>query len=138
MTRLRSLLTSEKGFSFIEIILTVVLVGFLVYLLSSIPSSIKLIGNSQHNSVAKEIIHKKIENLRLQGYDNLSNGVTELSDPRIASLPSGSATVDIRDCPATICTNNELIKQATVTVAWKDANSTNSAQVQTLIAKYGL
>ena len=134
----KKVVLAQQGFSLIEILLTIVLTGFLLYLLSTTPSSLRLIGNSQHSTIAKEIMQKKIEDLRLQGYDNLSNGTTQMNDSQLYSLPSGYGILDIQDCPTDICTRNEQVKKVTMTISWKDVKATNSAQLVTFIAKYGL
>lgn len=130
-----------KGFSLIEIILVVFIVGFMVLFIADIPSALKIVGVSSRESIAKEIALKVIEDTRAQSYDNLANTSDpppSISDSRLGSLPSGSAIYTIIDCPVSICTNGELVKQATVKIAWVEGGSSRSLELVTLIAKGGL
>lgn len=130
-----------KGFSLIEIILVVFIVGFMVLFIANIPTSLKIVGVSSRESTAKEIALKVVEDLRAQSYDNLANTSDpppSVSDLRLNSLPSPSAIYTIIDCPLSICTNGELVKQAKVEISWVEAGSSRSVELTTLIAKGGL
>lgn len=130
-----------KGFSLIEIILVVFIVGFMVLFIANIPSALKIVGISSRESIAKEIAMTVIEDLRAQSYDNLANTSDpppSVSDLRLNSLPSPSAIYTITDCPLTICTNGELVKQAIVKISWVEAGGSRSVELATLIAKGGL
>lgn len=129
---------NQKGVSLIESLMVVVALGFIVFLLSSLPGSMGLINKSNHLSLAREIASKQLEDKRATNYANLVNDTTVISDSRISLLPNGSATVAVEDCDALICTNGEHIKQITVTVNWKDNNKTQSITVKTFIAEGGL
>lgn len=131
---------NQKGFSLVEILLVIMVVGLIVALISNLPNSISLIGSSKRYSIAKDIATKELENLRLNGYDNLgSNGTSSFNDSRLTSLTSSTATLTIADCPGTVCKNGETdVKQVTVTLTWKEKNQTRSINLATLISKGGL
>lgn len=131
-------LFGEKGISLVEVLLVVIILGLMVFLLSSFPNAVNLIGRSGHLSLAREIASKQIEDKRSESYQNLASGSTTLSDPRISLLPQGGGTVLIEDCPSTICTQSENVKQMTVTVNWKENNKSESVSLKTLIAEGGL
>lgn len=136
---LKSLFKNSFGVSIIEIILVVFTVGFITLFVANIPSSLKLVGNSRHESLAKEIALKNVEDLRTSGYDNLANGTSTISDSRISSLPGGSGQIIIDDCPAqAICQNGEQVKRAKVEVNWTDSGNSKNIQITTLISKGGL
>ncbi|MBI3486393.1 prepilin-type N-terminal cleavage/methylation domain-containing protein [Candidatus Daviesbacteria bacterium] len=131
----------EKGFSIIEILLVVMIVGFITSLVLLLPSSIGLVGDSKSTALAKDIASRQMESLRAKGYDNLlglRGPATNISDSRVSQLQSGSATFTISDCPIDICTNNEQIVKAIVAVNWKEKNQTKTVSLSTLIAKGGL
>ena len=130
----------EKGFSFVEILLVIMVLGLIVTLIANLPNSITLIGSSKRYSLAKDIATKELENIRLKGYDNLGSiGTSTFSDSRLSSLASGSATLTIADCPVSICKNDETdIKQVTVTLTWREKNQTRTINLATLIAEGGL
>lgn len=127
-----------KGFSLIEVVIVIMIAGFIVIILAQLPNSLGLIGNSKHESIAKQIAAKKIEDLRSQTYDNLVNGQSVVTDSRFSELPSAGGEVQIEDCPAEICKNNEQTKKITVTINWKDAGKAKTLNVNTLISKGGL
>lgn len=128
----------EKGFSLVEVVLVVAIAGLIGLMIGNLPSSAKLVGNSRYESIAKEISSKSIEELRSITYDNLANGTTSISDPRLSSLPNGSGEVTVNDCPVEICTENEQSKLVTVEINWTDAGSARNVRLDTLVSKGGL
>lgn len=128
----------QKGVSLIESLLVVIVVAVLVFLLANIPNSINLISKSNHLSQAREIAAKQIEDKRATNYANLVNDTIPIADSRISLLPLGSGTVSVEDCPQTICTNSEHVKQITVVVNWKDNNKSQSVSLKTFIGEGGL
>ncbi len=133
---------NQKGVSLVELVLALFIIGSIVFLIINLPSSIALIGKSKRASLAKEIVNQKVENLRLQGFNNLPpNGTTGFSDVRLSSLDSGTGEIIIEDCPVEVCINGETdIKRVSVRVKWKERleNKQKSVEITTLIAKGGL
>lgn len=130
---------AQKGVSLIEILLIITFTGFLVILISSLPNSLNLITKSRHESLAREVASKKIEDERNIQYSNLVNGTTNIVDSRINLLPNGSGTVLVEDCDTqNICKNGENTKQITITVSWKDISKTQTLILKTLISQEGL
>lgn len=128
----------SRGFVLIEAVLVISIIGLMALLVTNLPSSIGLNSNSNYQSIAKQVASKQLEDLRLQTYDNLANGTTNISDTRLNSLPKGSGIVTISDCPAQICTNGELLKDVTVVISWYEKSSTSSATFSTMIGQGGL
>lgn len=129
---------SDKGISLVEVVLSVAMVGLIVLTIYNIPNSIRLNGSTQKTVLAKDITAKQVEQLRQNTYDNLINGTSIISDARMTSLPLSSGTIVISDCPVTICTGSEQVKQAVVTVSWQDDGKVKKSQLVTFIAKGGL
>lgn len=131
----------EKGFLLVEIILIIMIVGFIVSLINLLPSSIGLIGTSKNETLAKDVAQTKIEDLRALTYVNLANTASPaptVTDPRLASIPEGSGTYIVEDCIPPTC-NGEEIRKVTVTVSWVDSgNKFKNIQLSTFIAKGGL
>lgn len=130
------MMTSTRAFSLIEIILVVTVVGLIIIVLSNVPSSLGLIGNSGSESAAKEIAIQSIENTRSKGFDNLADGITQINDSRLNTIPSGSGQITIAPCP--VCSNGEDIKKVSVTVTWKQSGKDKNISFDTLVAKGGL
>lgn len=129
---------NEQGLSLVELILGIMIIGFMVMLVMNLPSSLSLIGKSRFTSIAKDIASQKVEDTRAVGFDNLSDGSTSFYDPRLSSLPSPSANLTVSDCPVSVCKNGEEVKQITVTVNWIDKGSPGNVILTTLVAKGGL
>lgn len=133
---------NQKGVSLVESLLVVVMVGLVVFLLANLPNAINLIGKSRHLSLAREIATKQIEDKREISYANLTNDnpadPPAIVDPRLSLLPVSSGTVLVEDCDAQICTNDEHVKQITVTVNWKDNGKQQIVTLKTFIAEGGL
>ena len=127
-----------QGFSLVELLLVIVTIGFLVVLIAGIPNSLNLVGKSRHQSLAREIAVKQIEDKRAMQYDNLVNGTTNIADSRIGLLTDGSGTILLEDCSIQVCTSGESAKKITVTVSWKDSGKTQTLILYTLVAKGGL
>lgn len=129
---------SQKGISLIEILVVVLICGLIVGVIINIVPSVNLIGNSNRETLAKQVASQKIEDIRTQGYDNLGNGVQEITDSRLSALQEASATATISDCPQSICTNSELLKKVDVLISWIENSSPKNFQVTTFVGKGGL
>lgn len=127
-----------KAFSLIEIIIVVTVVGLIILVLSNLPSSFGLIGSGGYETIARQIAQKRIDDLRVQTYDNLANGTVPINDVRLNELPSSAGSTLIQDCPQTICTGSELVKQITITIDWKESGKNKNVKIDTLISKGGL
>ncbi len=132
------MMKKESGFSLIEALLVIVIIGSLVFLLASIPNSLMLITKSGHASLAREIAVKQIEDQRTINYLNLVNDSLPISDPRLATLSQGTGTVTVEDCNPAICTNGEHIKQITVSVNWLDNSKMQNLTLKTMIGEGGI
>lgn len=141
----------ESGFSIVELLLLVVIIGSAVFLLANIPNALMLINKSRHMSLAREIAVKQIEDKRAISYINIGLGVSSIDDSRLAMLPSGSGEVQVGaqneetpepddwiPCDSTVCTNGEAIKQITVTVSWTDNNKPQTVTLSAIIGEGGI
>ena len=128
----------EKGFSLVESLLVVVIIGSVVLLIANIPNALMLIAKSRHVSLAREIAVKQIEDKRTINYVNLVNDNSPITDTRLSIMPEGSGTVEVTDCDPSICTNGEDIKQVTVTVSWRDNNKIQTITLKTMIGEGGI
>ena len=132
---------SQKGVSLIESLLVISVVSIVVVLLANLPNAMNLINKSGHLSLAREIAAKQIEKKRSINYLNLVNGEAEITageDPRINSLPGGGGQVLVEDCDISVCTQNEDVKQITVTINWKDNSKDQIFTLKTFIGEGGL
>lgn len=131
-------MSNEKGASFIEVILVVLTLGFIVILMAALPNALGLIAKSRHVDIAREIAAKQIEDKRAVSFVNLVNGTTTISDSRLSLLPEGIGQVEVLNCDPQICTNSEPIKTIKVTVNWKELSKTQTVSWETFIGEGGL
>lgn len=133
---------NNSGFSLIESLLVVVVVGILVFLLASIPNSLMLMTKSKHASLAREIAVKQMEDKRATDYINLINENSNIADNRLSLLPQGVGIIVVEDCDpvanSQFCPNNEHIKFVTVTVSWKDNDKVQDIILKTMIGEGGV
>lgn len=129
---------SEKGFSLVESLLVIVVIGSIVFLLANIPNALILINRSRHASLAREIVTKQIEDKRNVNFENLVNDNLAISDYRLNMLPQASGTVKVEDCSEAICSEGENIKQVTVTISWIDNNKPQTITLHTMIGEGGI
>lgn len=127
-----------KGFSLVEVIMGVFIAGIMVLVIANIPQAVKLITGSRSEAKVREVTAKIIEDLRLSGYDSLSDGSKAIVDPRLNSLNSVSGVVLTENCPVEICTSGEIAKKVTITITWNENIEPKRFSVTTLIAKGGL
>ncbi len=132
----------SKGFSLIELLLVIIIVGTSVFLLANLPNALNLVTKSNHISLAREIAAKQIEDKRSLSYANLVSDNSSITDSRFSLLPSGSGTVVVADCDPVanqqFCPNSEHIKIVTVIVNWKDNNKSQTISLNTFIGEGGI
>lgn len=128
----------QKGFSLVESLLVLVVIGSIVFLLANIPNALMLINRSRHVSLAREIATKQIEDKRNISFENLVNDNLAISDYRLNMLPQASGTVKVEDCSEAICSEGENIKQVIVTVSWIDNNKPQTITLHTMIGEGGI
>lgn len=131
-------MNEKSGFSLIESLLVVVILGAIVFLIANIPNALMLIAKSKHIGLARDIATKQIEDKRTISYINLVNDNSPISDTRLSLLPEGAGTVAVEDCSPSICTNGEHIKEVSVTVSWRDNLKAQNITLRTMIGEGGI
>lgn len=135
------MITAQKqnGFSLVELVIAVSLVGVIVLIVGNIPNAIRLVTSSQSESVVRQVAARKIEDIRAAGYESLpEQGTTAISDTRLSQLKSSSAFMTVDDCPVNICPNGEAVRQVTLTISWSEDGEPKTYQLVTLIGEDGL
>jgi prepilin-type N-terminal cleavage/methylation domain-containing protein len=119
------------GFSLVEIVVSIAILGTILILLQATITSSVLVRDAKNQGIALSIARNKIESLRLGGYAALP--VTgSFSDNLLSSLPQATTTL-------TVNVYNDKTKQVTVKVIWKDArlSASSTVSLSTLITETG-
>jgi prepilin-type N-terminal cleavage/methylation domain-containing protein len=121
----------NSGFSFVEISITVFIIGVVLILYLAAANTFRLTKTAKNQEIALGIASNKIEELRAGGYDTLPISGS-FSDPQLSALLSGSGNMDITDY-------NSDTKQVQITIEWQEAGSLSARDVSlvTLITKTG-
>lgn len=132
-------LKESAGFSLIEVLIATFLIGAAVLVIANIPQTIRLISISGSESKVREVAAKKLEDIRLIGYDNLAaDGTTNFSDPRLNGLSGATATSTVIVCPVSLCSGGEAVKQVTISISWNEGGDHKNFEVVTLVGKGGI
>ncbi len=134
-------LVNQLGISLLEIVISMMVVGFVALVIANVPQASRLIVSSNRGVLAKEIVSKKLESLRNLGYASLSNGTTQISvveDSRLNKLPGVSSVVIVSDCPNQMCASSERTKKVEVKVSWSESGKIKNVDVITFISEGGL
>lgn len=127
-----------RGASLVELIIVVAALIFLALLINNLPSSVSSISRSRRMSIAREIVERKVEQLRRTDFNGLANGTEAFTDANLSSLPAGSGKVVVEDCPTSICTQSEKIKKIKAVVFWNESGQNDTVEVETFISQGGL
>ena len=120
-----------RGFSIIEIVISIFIIAMMLLLLEAVLHGIPLIKLARDQDIALKIAGNEIEGLRAGGYDALP-ATGSFSDSLLSSLASSTAQV-------TVSVYNTTTKQVTATVAWREQGESTDRQMvlSTLITQVG-
>ena len=125
-------MTTSRGFTLIEVVLSIFIMGVMLILLQSVLRSSILVRTSKNEGIALSIARNKIESLRAGGYGSVpASGA--FSDSLLSTLNSQATTT------LTTSDYNAKTKQVVVSVIWLDPGHTASSTVSlsTLITQTG-
>ena len=123
---------TRKGFSLIEVVLSLFFVLALVTILLTSSGVLKHSRNANLQSIATRIASREIE--RLRNLDFLSLPTTEpISDPELSKLPSSYGTRTVSDY-----SGNVNIKLINIRVNWNEKGTPQELTIETLISKHGI
>lgn len=123
---------NQSGFSIIEVLITLFMVGVTLLLFQATANAIILNRYARYREVALRIADKEIQTLRTTPFASLPASGS-FADSLMSTIPSGQGSLTITDL-------NSSLKNVTVTVTWKNprGNTSQRLQLQTYISKGGL
>lgn len=129
--KLKIKLNSKSGFSLLEVIVTLFIIGLVLVLYQASLGKIKLIQYAKNQEIALRVANNKIEELRAGGYSALPASGS-FSDSQLNSLSNSSANMTITDY-------NADTKRVLITIQWQESisSSLKNISLATLITKTG-
>ena len=125
-------MNSVRGFSLIEVIVSIFIIGIILIMVQAVARSGVLVRTSKNQDVALAIARNELEGLRAAGYAALPpNG--PFSDTLLSTLPPAATTT------LTVSAYNAKTAQVTVSIIWREPGSAASSTVSlgTLITQIG-
>ncbi|PIR82303.1 hypothetical protein COU20_03000 [Candidatus Kaiserbacteria bacterium CG10_big_fil_rev_8_21_14_0_10_59_10] len=119
----------HRGFTLIEILLTVFVLGASLALYTSAAMLTQALRSAKEQDIALRIAATKLEELRALSYDALPESGTFEADA-LAALREGTGEI-------TVSEYNQKTKQVTVTVSWNHSKGARSVPLSTLITEVG-
>lgn len=101
-----------RGFTLIEILVVVGIIGVIAVILQLSISEGRLIKVAKSQEIALRVATNKLEDIRAGGYDNVP-ATGSFADSQLSLLASSSASVTTTDA-------NAATKKIIVTVTWKE------------------
>lgn len=125
-------MSAPRGFSLIEVTVSIFIMSVMLLMLQSIIRSNVLVQTSKNQSIALSIARNKIESLRIGGYAALPASGS-FSDSLLSTLPLAATTT------LTVTAYNARTKLVSTSVLWRDRGSTSSSTVSlsTLLTETG-
>ena len=116
-----------RGFSFIEVLVAISIIGLVGALSSTLINSALLSRSTSYQNMA---LTNELEKLRNDGYAALPT-TGSFTDSLMSTLPSGSGT-------ATVSTYDAKTKEVAVSVSWQDSSgAVQSVALTTLMTETG-
>lgn len=128
---LRDIQHKNSGFTLLEVITTIFIIGLVLVLYQAALGKAKLIQYAKNQEIALRVANNKIEELRAGGYEALPSSGS-FSDSQLDSLSGSSASMAITDY-------NADTKQVLITIEWQEptGSSLKNISLTTLVTKTG-
>jgi prepilin-type N-terminal cleavage/methylation domain-containing protein len=129
--KIKTKINSKSGFSLLEVLVTLFIIGLVLVLYQAALGKVKLIQYAKNQEIALRIANNKIEVLRAGGYSALPSSGS-FYDSQLNSLSNSSANMTVTDY-------NADTKQVIVTIQWQEPVSSSPKEISliTLITKTG-
>lgn len=120
-----------RGFTLVEVVVSIFFVGIALIILQSIIRSGTLVRTSKDEGVALSIVSDEIEKLRMNGYALLPPSGS-FSNSLVGTLPSATTTL-------MISAYNTETDQVTASVLWQEPSlvASSTVSLSTLITRTG-
>ncbi len=120
---------SLRGFSLLEVVISIFFVGITIVLGSQMLTLMALSRASKQQALALSIARNEIAVVRAGGYAAVPASGS-FADSQLALLPNGTGAIAVTDY-------NAKTKQVTATVSWQEPSATSTVSLTTLITEVG-
>lgn len=125
--------SSEKGFTIIELLVAIAVVGILVPTLVGFVNTLNRFNDRARDmSIINSLAENKIEGLRSIGFSGLNNGTVAFTSELPTTIGSPKTAT------YTITSPNSAIKQVDVTVTYRDHGTNQTVSYRTYIGELGV
>jgi prepilin-type N-terminal cleavage/methylation domain-containing protein len=123
----------QAGFTIVELIVTIVLIGLLVPAITMTITTLNLINDRARDLASVHALaENKVESLRSVSFTGLANGTTTFTN----ELPASLATP--RSATYTISAASPALKQVDVSISYNDHGQNRSISYRTYIGELGV
>lgn len=124
---------TEQGFTIIELLVTIAVVGILVPTLAGFVNTLNRFNDRARDlTLVNSLAENKIESLRSIGYSGVSTGTTSFDSELPATLGSP------RSASYTVTAPHTGIKQIDLTISFNDHGTTQTVDYRTFVGELGV
>jgi prepilin-type N-terminal cleavage/methylation domain-containing protein len=123
----------QKGFTIVELVTTIVIAGFIIPAVAVALSQLAVINHRARDlALANTLAQNKVETLRSNGYNSISDGTVSFS----SELPSSMDGP--KSASYTITTPRTGVKQVDISISFTEYHSNRSLAYRTYISELGV
>jgi prepilin-type N-terminal cleavage/methylation domain-containing protein len=124
---------TEQGFTIIELLITIAVVGILVPTLAGFVNTLNRFNDRARDfTLVNSLAENKVESLRSIGYSGITTGTTSFSSELPATLGNP------KSASYTVTTPNTGMKQVDVTISFNDHGTTQTVKYRTYVGELGV
>ncbi len=124
---------SQSGFTIIELLIAIAVVGILVPTLVSMTNTLNRLNDRARDlSIINALAENKVEGLRSMGFTSLSNGTTSFTNELPTTIGSP------RSASYVITSPNSSMRQIDLTVTYNDHGTTQTLTYRTYVGEVGV
>jgi prepilin-type N-terminal cleavage/methylation domain-containing protein len=124
---------TEQGFTIIELLITIAVVGILVPTLAGFINTLNRFNDRARDlTLVNSLAENKVESLRSIGYSGITAGTTSFDGELPATLGSPRSAI------YTVTTPNTGIKQVDLSISYNDHGTTQTVNYRTFVGELGV
>lgn len=134
MNRSSAQTRSSRGFTLIEVILSMLLLFVVFIAITAMNQTIRFTNRGRFDDIGRSIAIEHLEIYRGMDFNSLPDGTVEINDPGLDLLPQGTAHAVFSDYGST----DSGLVEAVVTVNWIDKGVPRDVSLTTLLTNGGV